>query len=148
TGAAETLTLEGTGENATCSAFDAMPLCVSGTFSANSNTVKFTGGGATAVAGSLSYNNLLLQPTAGTPMYKLGHGASQNFVVNADFTVGDGSAAMTLDLDTFDPCLMMDGNLTINANVTFTKASGGCLIFDGGDTQIYTDNTASKQDIG
>ena len=65
-----------------------------------------------------------------------------NIDIDGDLTLTTG----TLDLDTRDQNVNIEGNVVINSGATWTKGDG-TVTFDGG-TQTYTDNNGSTTNIG
>ncbi len=123
TGGSETLTLTGSGTSSTCSNSAAVPLCVSGTFTPNSNTTAFTTTSATSI-NSGTFNNLSFTP-AGTVTYTPLAGT---FTVGGALTVGNGSNTLTLANNTNSPVFIVTGNTTIAASSIFTTGNGNTTI--------------------
>src|SRR5262249_49963191 len=98
-----TLTLSGSGT----------PLNITskGSFSAATSTVQYTGTSTTNIT-AVTYNNLSLLPSSGTPTYRLGTAGSQTITVNNDFVAGNGTNAPVVDHDTNSPVLNVSGNFT------------------------------------
>ena len=67
---------------------------------------------------------------------------SDHIDINGDLTFETG----TLDLDTNDKNINIDGDVDITSGATWTKGSG-TVTFDGND-QEYTDNNGSPSNIG
>jgi hypothetical protein len=138
TGASETLTLNGSGSNTTCTNSAAMPLCVGGTFTAPT-TVDFTGSSATLIK-SGTYVNLGVKPGANTVTHTLNSGS---FTISGNFTVGNGTnTSVIVDADANDPGVEIAGVMAI-ANNTEYKAGGGQLILYGSGTPLTIGATAS-----
>jgi len=123
-----------------------VPLTVNGTFTANASTVNFKGTAASTIA-AVTYNNVAFIPASGSPTYTLGSASSQT-INAANFTIGDGTNAVSVNHATFDPTLNISGNFLIAANAgTFTKSDLPVTItFKPTGAKTWTDNTA--QDIG
>ena len=66
----------------------------------------------------------------------------ENIDINGDLTLTNG----TLDLDTRDQNVNIEGNVVIASGATWAKGDG-TVTFDGG-TQTYTDNNGSTTNIG
>ncbi|MFC1727706.1 kelch repeat-containing protein, partial [Patescibacteria group bacterium] len=155
TGAAETLTLSGSGTGACdAAASSTRPLCIdSGTFTTPATT-QFTGTTASfieASKGSNDYDNLTLAPSGGSgPIYTLGTAVSQEVDVDGDLLVGDGTNAVTIQASTYDPGIKVQGSLTLKDDASWTKSDTATITFDGPDlTYTWKDeNTVTIQDIG
>jgi hypothetical protein len=65
-----------------------------------------------------------------------------NIDIDGDLTLTTG----TLDLDTRDQNVNIEGNVVINSGATWTKGDG-TVTFDGG-AQTFTDNNGSASNIG
>ena len=132
TGGSETLTLSGSGTSATCSAAAQYPLCVSGTFTPSSNTVKYSTTTSTTIF-STTYNNLQLQPSAGGgPTYTLTSGT----LIANDFIAGDGTNAVTVTAVANNPDIDINGNATNSTSSTFVASGSGSFTLAGN----YTNN--------
>ncbi|MCK5475338.1 MAG: hypothetical protein KAI71_02010 [Candidatus Pacebacteria bacterium] len=93
----------------------------SGLGEGTSSTVKFTGTSATEIEEE-TYYHLELAPTAGSPTYTLGTAASQTVTTSGNFTVGNGSDAVTVSAVTNDPNISIIGNAIVSAGATFTNS--------------------------
>ncbi len=132
-GYALTLTGSGTTTN--------RPLIVNGTLNEGTNsTVAFTGTSATDIEDE-TYNNLSFSSTG---PYRLGHASSQTINVAGNLTIDNSASVLA---NTYNPAINIGGNLTLNSASTFTKGSG-TLTFNGSGTKTWTDNNATKQDMG
>jgi hypothetical protein len=122
-GSSHILTLSGSGT----------PFVVSGTFTPSTSTVIYTGSSATNVAAT-TYHNLTTNHSGTT------------FSLAGDITAtGDfNNTAGTFNANSHDQ--HFQGNFTNGASSTYTK--GGTLYFDGTLPGTYTDNNATKQNIG
>jgi len=170
TGASETLSLGGAGTNTTCTDSAASPLCVTGTFTANGNTVVLdpTTNGSSVIVASATYNNLTLDNTndaAGTAntftlggnatvstQLKIGHSSSTNadtFSIST-FTLtlaGSGSTtAQPLCINNTDCASSVKGLVTFTSGtVDFTGTSAtNIALRDGADTTISYGNLGIK----
>lgn len=95
-----------------------------------------------------SYYNLELRPNgSGGPNYTLGSGASQTLTVTNNLTFGDGTNAVTIKADTYNPATNVGGSATINAGATYTKGSG-TFTFNGTTAGTFTDSTSTPQNLG
>lgn len=121
------------------------PFVKTGTFTRNASTVRYTGTSATNVT-SATYWNLELQPASGSPTYTAG---AADLAADNNFTLGDGSNAVTLNLNTNDPAFYVLGNFTLNNNTTYTPSVAGdkLYLFPSG-TKTITDNNGTKQNLG
>ena len=144
-GGTETLTLTGSGSVATCADPSQIPLCVDGAFNAPAVT-SFTGSSGPSSIPALTYQALNLTP-AGTVTYTLGTGTAQTLTATGTLTIGNGTNAVTVTAAANNPNLTLKGNLSISANAIYTKGSG-LTVFQAGTSQILSDNTAGKQDLG
>ncbi len=116
-----------------------------GTFLEDTSTIIYSGVGATNIL-STDYYNLTVDALGGSPTYTVVGSGIQVF---NDFSVGP-NANTTVDFNTNDPALNIDGNLIIGTNGTFISSniasstiagdyenngiftsSGGTIIFDG-----------------
>ena len=137
TGASETLTLNGSGSNTTCTDSAAMPLCVGGTFTAPT-TVDFTGSSA-ALIKSGTYVNLGVKPGANTITHTLNSGS---FTISGNFTAGNGTNTTAIvDADANDPGVEVSGVMAVSNNTEY-KAGGGQLILYGSGTPLTIGATA------
>lgn len=108
----------------------------------NTSTVRFTGTSATNIP-SDDYNNLELQPSSGSPTYTI----TGSIDVSGNITVGNGNA-VTVDLNANDVYIFLNGNLTINNNATWTKATTQAIEWAPTGTVTWIDNNATTQDVG
>jgi hypothetical protein len=148
------ITLSGTGT----------PLVIGGTFAKGTGTIKYTGNGATNITPA-TYNHLEIKP-AGSVTHTLGTAGSQTITVDGNLTIGDGTNAGTIDGDTQDPTLDLNGDITIAANAIFEAPSitmtvakswtnagtfnhnNGTVKFDGGvASQTITNGGATNYDL-
>jgi hypothetical protein len=152
-----TLNLSGSGSGATD------PLCLinafcagtKGTFIASTSTVRFTGSSATSLrlsnfdGASIVFNNLEFSP-GGTATFTL----PGIVIAGGNLVLGDGSHSGTITSATNNSEIHVKGNVTINANTTYIKASTAAFSFDDNYTSpvtsdaTFTDNTATPQNIG
>ncbi|MDE2312266.1 MAG: DUF2341 domain-containing protein [Patescibacteria group bacterium] len=145
TGGTETLILSGSGQSYNCSSDQAMPLCVLGTFTPTSNTVKFTGNASTTVPG-LSYYNLSLAPTS-TPVYSLGGGnwyaSGGNWSYRKVISINHNKvASSTGEVYTDFPLLIdsgADSDLAAHA-----QSSGNDIVFTAADGTTKLDHEVEK----
>ena len=107
-------------------------------------------------AGTLTFYNLTLAPTVNGRTIYLGSGGSQTITVSNDLTIGNGSNSVTVNADSNDPVLDVNGNFAIATsgifqasytasftvaknftnNGTFTHNSG-MVTFDTADTSVF-----------
>jgi hypothetical protein len=132
-----------------------------GTFVESTSTVRYGGTGGSNVL-STTYYNLLVNASGGTPTYT---GTGLGIIVTNALTVG-GTGNTTLTLDTSDPTLDVNGNVTIESNGTlvgsasasFTVAgswdnngtftgSGGTVTFDNGGTKTIAAGNSSFSSV-
>ncbi len=113
-------------------------LSASGTFSAQTSTTTFSGTSGMNVP-ALTYHHLVLAPAAGgSPSYTLNSGT-----LNASsLTVGNGTHAVTANVNAQDPLLFVSGTVRIRSNATYNAASsndihiGGSYVNEG----VFTAN--------
>lgn len=98
----------------------------SGTFLQDTSTVRYSGTGATNLL-STTYYNLELTASAGSPTYT---STGLGIVVSNDLSVG-GSGNTTVNFNTNDTPLDVNGNLTIASNGTFVASNSGQLTVAG-----------------
>ncbi|MCK4891470.1 MAG: DUF2341 domain-containing protein, partial [Candidatus Pacebacteria bacterium] len=119
------LTLAGSG------AAGSRPFIVSGTLTEGTNsTVSYIGTSATDIEDE-TYYHLEFKPTSGSPTYTLGTAGSQTITSSGNFTVGNGSNAVTVNADTYDPTLDVVENFTISAGAGFTSSATGSFSVGG-----------------
>ena len=112
-----TITLSGSGT----------PLSVTGTFSpSGSNTVSYTGTSATNIRIG-TYYNLDFSPASGTPTYTAGAGS---LTINGSLTLA-GAGAATVNFDTSDPTVDVNGSITIGAGDTLIASASGTFTIGG-----------------
>jgi|GEM_PF-678621 len=120
-----------------------------GSFWGGTGTTTFTGTSNTDLQ-PLSYGNLTLAPSSGSPTYTWGNTNDlQEFYINGNLTVGN-SNAMTSALDTYAPILKVFGSMLIGNNATWTHDATGTstIYFKPTGTDTITDNNTTKQDLG
>ncbi|MCZ4497184.1 MAG: hypothetical protein JWM25_1769, partial [Thermoleophilia bacterium] len=137
-----TVTLSGSGTNASCSSAPGtqMPLCVTGgaTFDASASTI-FAGTSASHVAGT-TYEALAIAPEgAGAPTIQLGSAASQAITATS-FTVGNGTDPVTASTTTFAPSTTINGPVTVAAGGTLSGSGAGAFLTTGAVTGAGTIN--------
>ncbi len=94
-------------------------LTVSGTFVAQTSTTTFAGTSAMTVP-ALTYHNLVTAASgAGSPVYTFSAGN----LSASSLTVGDGTNAVTAQVNTSDPLITVTGNVRINANATYSASN-------------------------
>lgn len=103
------------------------PFVINGSFTASTSTLKYTASAATNITAT-TYNNLELLPSADAITFTL---ASGTITTNGYLTIGNGTNTGTIDADTNDPTLDIDGNFTISANATFTASATGTFTVAG-----------------
>jgi len=116
-----TLTLSGSGTPFVLTAY--------GAFSAGTSTVKYTASAATNITAT-TYYNLELLPSANAITFTLGTGTGQTITTN-NLTIGNGTNTGTINADTYDPTLDVNGNFTISANATFVASATGTFTVAG-----------------
>ncbi len=118
------------------------------TLTINTSTIRFASTSAMTVPLSLSYSTLELRPnSSGSPDYTLGTAVSQTLSVSGSLTIGDGTNAVTIRSDTYNPAINVAGSVTIGAGAAFTKGTG-TFTFNGTTAATYTDSTTTKQNLG
>ena len=128
-----------------------------GTFLYDTSRVRYSGTAATNIL-STDYYNLILDALAGSPTYTATGLGIQAF---GNLVVGTG-ATTTVNFDTNDPALNIEGDMTIGPSGTFIAsasgsftlagsydndgtytASGGTIEFDGSGSPIITAGNSS-----
>jgi len=102
------------------------PFVINGTFNAGTSTFQYTASGATTPTAT-TYNNLELKPSASVT-FTLPAGT---ITVSGNLIIGDGVNTGTIDADTNDPTLDINGNFTISANATFIASATGTFTVAG-----------------
>ena len=102
------------------------PLSNSGTFTAGTSTVRYTGTSATTIA-PLNYSTLEFKP-AGTVTYTLGSGTLQT---TSNFTVGNGTNACTATAATNNTIIDVNGTFTVAAVSKFTASGSAAFTVAG-----------------
>ncbi|MEK7642302.1 MAG: hypothetical protein AAB392_00700, partial [Patescibacteria group bacterium] len=113
------------------------PFQMLGTFLASSSTFKYTGTNNATVTPT-TYYNLEISPSSGSPTVKLATTTGQTITVNNDFTI-NGSGAATVDANTRDPVLDVNGNFSIGDGDTFQASNSSAFTLAGN----YTDSNIS-----
>jgi len=110
----------------------------SSTFNNNSGTVKFdaTTGSKTINNGSSSFYSLTFDGVDGGWQI-----STSDLDVNNNLNITNGT------LDASSQNITLAGNLVISSGASFTKGTG-TTTFDGSGSNTWTDNNASKQDMG
>ena len=111
-----------------------------GTFSTSTTgEVSFVSGGTNQIVdpGGDTFPDLILNNPGFTILI------SDHIDINGDLTFTAG----TLDLDTSDKNVNIDGDVDILSGATWTKGSG-TVTFDGDGDQEFTDNNGSPNNIG
>ncbi len=96
-----------------------------GTFLEDSSTIRYSGAGSDIL--STQYFNLDINSGSGSQTYTA---TGLGIIVDGDLTVG-GEAASTLDFNTNDPALDVNGNLSVRSNGTFGASSDGAFTLAG-----------------
>ncbi|MEX0931679.1 MAG: DUF2341 domain-containing protein [Candidatus Paceibacterota bacterium] len=116
------------------------PFVISGDFDAETSTVTYSGTSATTVTAE-EYNALTLAPSgAGSPNYTL---ASGSFILNT-LVVGDGVNTVSVNANTTDPLVNVNGDVTINSNATYVSSNSSLLSVGGS----WTNNGAFTHSNG
>jgi hypothetical protein len=112
------------------------PFTVSDTFNAGTSTVSYEGTSATTIA-PLEYYNLQTNPASGTPTYTLTGNITGDLLINNDLNL-TGAGTGTIDANTNDPELTIEGNMTIGNNQTFIASNISPLTVKGNWTNNST----------
>ena len=96
-------------------------------------TVKTSVAGSATVggAGTLTFYNLTLAPDVNGATIYLGSAGGQTITVSNDLTIGNGSNTVTVNADSNDPDLDINGNFTIDTNGTFQASQTGTFEIQG-----------------
>lgn len=147
-GGSYTFVIEGTGTP--------MNMTSKGLFNGGSGTVRYTGNGETEIASS-TYNNLQIIPSTGpNKNHIFGTASGQTIVINGNLDLALDNSSAVVEASTYNPNIIVKGNVTVGAcidapctptQMTFTKGSG-TIIFQPTGTKTWTDDNATKQDIG
>jgi hypothetical protein len=132
-----------------------------GTFVESTSTVRYGGTLGSNVL-STGYYNLTVAASGGSPTYT---GTGLGIVVGNDLTIG-GSSNTTFTLDTNDPALDVNGNVTVASNGTLIASgsgvftlggswdndgtftgSGGTIVFDGSGAQTIASGASSWSNV-
>lgn len=109
---------------------------------ASPNTIRYTGSTAQTVKGT-TYHHLQIQPSANSVTTLLGSG---NFTINGNLTLGNGTnTGVVIQATTNDPNILVLGDVTVNANTTFTNSDSASATLDiDGDLTITGSFTAPR----
>ncbi len=132
TGVTEILTLSNSGTGAS------RPFVVDGTYTPDRNFTRFTGTSATEVQAT-TYATLQIYPASGTQTYTLGTATSQTITVNEDFVAGNGGT-VSIQHDTYDPVLVLKGDMTIHSSAVWVESSATAITFSPTGTGTFTNN--------
>ncbi|MBD3208149.1 MAG: DUF2341 domain-containing protein, partial [Candidatus Nealsonbacteria bacterium] len=133
------------------------PLVVNGTLEAQSSVFKYTGTSNTNIAPT-TYYRLEFAPGSGSPTYSIQAGT---LTTNEHIYIGDGTNAVTVNANNYDPTLDIIGDFEIRNNATFVGSasaglsvagnwknygtfthSNGTVVFDATDSKLIdTDGT-------
>jgi len=103
------------------------PFQLLGFLTANSSTFKYTGS-SNATVTPATYYNLELSPSSGSPTYKLSTTTGQTITVGNNMTLA-GAGNVTVDVNTYDPNLDINGSLSIGDGDSFlASASASCTL--------------------
>ncbi|MFC1647148.1 peptidoglycan DD-metalloendopeptidase family protein [Patescibacteria group bacterium] len=120
-----TLTLTGSGTGGS------RPFIATGTFTASTGTLAYTGTSNTEVEEE-TYNNLTLAPSnTGSPTYTLGTAGSQTITVGGNLTLGDGTYAVNVTTTDYSPDVDITGNIVVNSSATLTGSGTGTITTNG-----------------
>lgn len=99
------------------------PFNPTGTFNAQTSTLKFTSNSGVTIP-AVTYNNLTFSPSSGSQTYTLGSATSQTITVGGTFqTVWNSGTMLTLNADTYDPILDINGTFNLDTNSTFIASA-------------------------
>ena len=117
-------------------------MSVSGTFTTTGSLVEFDSSTSnqTVTTGDLAFNDFKVNNSGSPNDNVIISGALD---INGDLTVDDGE----LEMVTNDPAVNTAGSVTFASGVDVTKGTG-TWTFDGTTAEIYTDSTATPQNIG
>ncbi|MFC1711829.1 beta strand repeat-containing protein, partial [Patescibacteria group bacterium] len=108
---------------------DSGSISVAGTLtqSSGTTTVRTSAAGSATIggAGTLTFYNLTIAPSVNGSTITLGSAASQSLTVSNDFNLGNDINTVTVNANTSDPDLDINGNLSIGASASFTASSDG-----------------------
>jgi|GEM_PF-1691275 len=110
------------------------PLVVSGTFTPSTSTFQYTGTTATNITAT-TYYNLSVLPSANLITHTA---AAGTITVNNNLTIGNGTNTGTFNLDTNDPTLDVNGDVTIAASGTLVASASAATTFGGNYTNSGT----------
>lgn len=114
-----------------------------GTFNADTSTVRYTGSSTTEITDS-TYNNLELK-AAGNATHQLPTGT---VTVNGNLVVGNATNTTTVDWETNDTTLTVKGGISLVSPSVWTKSSSATLTWSPVGTVTWSDGNATKQDLG
>lgn len=125
-------------------------IAVTGVISQTSSattTVKSSSGGAATIGGTgctstnCTFYNLTFGPTvASAPTFTLGSAAGQTITVSNALTIGDGTNPVTVNAETNDPTVDVNGNFVMSActacNTTYSASTDSQLKIAGNFTNV------------
>ncbi len=115
--------------------------------SSGTTTIKSSSGGAATIGGAgctttnCTFYNLTFAPAvASAPTFTLGSASSQKIVVTNAMTIGDGTNPVTVNAETNDPDLDINGNFVFSActacSTTFSASSTANFTIAGNFTNV------------
>ncbi len=118
------------------------PFVMSGSFSpSGTNTVKYASSTGATVTSNISYQNLDISPSSGTPTFSVGF---SNLSVGGDLTL-TGTVATTFNLNNIASYLDVNGNVSINSGNTLVAPPSSAIFYIGGN---YTNSGTLNNNVG
>ena len=119
------------------------PFQMLGTFLASTSLVSYQGTNNATVTPT-TYYNLDLSPPSGTMTYGLATTSGQTITVNNNFTIG-GSGNVTVDANTRDPNIDVNGAFSIGTGDTFSASNSAAFSVAGNFTNngTFTNNSGT-----
>ncbi|MDZ4229646.1 MAG: LamG domain-containing protein, partial [Candidatus Veblenbacteria bacterium] len=115
------------------------PFVILGTFTPTTSTISYRSTSATNIVPT-TYYNLDSKPASGSPTHAIGTGTLN---VANNFTVGDGTNAVTVNATTSDPGITVTGTFTVAASATFVASDSASFTLKGNFTNNGTFTNSS-----
>ncbi len=123
------------------------PFTLTGTFTPNSDVFKYSTTSNTTIVAT-PYAGLTMAPSSGGSGSTTAYTLPSSLTTTGAITVGDSTNKVTVKEDSNNTNITLNGNLTLNSPSVWTKGTGTLTWSATGSSKTWTDNNASKQDVG